>query len=103
MYWLQAFGAKLVLTPATKGMGGAVAKAEAIVAELGENAFMLQQFNNPDNPKVFERTPSPRPPLNAVWCISRFFLVLELGDNAFMLQQLDTPDNPKAASCYRLF
>lgn len=49
---LQAFGAKLVLTPATKGMGGSVAKAEAIVAEIGENAFMLQQFNNPDNPKV---------------------------------------------------
>lgn len=52
----QAFGARLVLTPATKGMGGAVAKAEAIVAEIGENAFMMQQFNNPDNPKVRART-----------------------------------------------
>ena len=58
---LQAFGAKLVLTPATKGMGGSVAKAEAIVAEIGENAFMLQQFNNPDNPKVGVSTP-PAPP-----------------------------------------
>ncbi|CAN0424518.1 unnamed protein product, partial [Discosporangium mesarthrocarpum] len=48
----QAFGAKLVLTPGSKGMGGAVKKAESIVSELGDNAFMLQQFNNPDNPKV---------------------------------------------------
>ena len=41
-----------MLTPASKGVGGALAKAEAIVAEIGENAFMLQQFVNPDNPKV---------------------------------------------------
>lgn len=49
---LKALGAKVVLTPAAKGMGGAVKKAEEIVASLGKNGYLLQQFNNPDNPKI---------------------------------------------------
>lgn len=49
---LKAFGAKLVLTPAAKGMGGAIAKAEDIVNTLDGRGFLLQQFNNPDNPKI---------------------------------------------------
>ena len=56
---LKALGAKLVLTPAAKGMGGAVKKAEQIVAELGDKAKLLQQFNNPDNPKIHRETTGP--------------------------------------------
>ena len=56
---LKALGAKLVLTPAPKGMGGAVKKAEMLVAELGSKGKMLQQFNNPDNPKIHRETTGP--------------------------------------------
>merc|ERR1719329_1511453 len=56
---LKALGAKLVLTPAPKGMGGAVKKAEMIVAELGAKGYLLQQFNNPDNPKIHRETTGP--------------------------------------------
>jgi len=56
---LKALGAKLVLTPAPKGMTGAVKKAEAIAAELGEKGKMLQQFDNPDNPKIHRETTGP--------------------------------------------
>ncbi len=55
---LRAMGAELVLTPASEGMKGAIAKAGAIVAE-DKNAWMPQQFENPANPAIHEKTTGP--------------------------------------------
>jgi len=52
---LKMLGAELVLTPGSKGMGGAIKKAEEIVAQI-PNAFMPQQFKNVANPQVHRET-----------------------------------------------
>lgn len=52
---LRAYGADLILTPGSEGMGGAIRKAEELVAS-DPRYFMPQQFTNPANPEIHRRT-----------------------------------------------
>ncbi|AKH69748.1 cysteine synthase A [Spongiibacter sp. IMCC21906] len=56
---LVALGAKLVLSDGAKGMNGAIAAAEALVAKDPAKYFMPQQFKNPANPAIHEQTTGP--------------------------------------------
>jgi len=51
---LLHLGAEIVLTPASEGMSGAIKRAESLAKE--RNGFVLQQFNNPDNPAIHRKT-----------------------------------------------
>ncbi|MCF7855549.1 MAG: cysteine synthase A [Candidatus Pacebacteria bacterium] len=56
---VQAFGANLELTPGEKGMPGAIERAEQLMVESPGKFFMPQQFNNPANPAIHEKTTGP--------------------------------------------
>ncbi len=53
---LRAYGSELVLTPGSKGMTGAITKAQEIVDSSPETYYMLQQFQNPANPEIHSKT-----------------------------------------------
>jgi cysteine synthase A len=56
---LAALGAKLILTPGAEGMKGAITRAEEIVASEPGRWFLPQQFKNPANPEIHEKTTGP--------------------------------------------
>jgi cysteine synthase A len=56
---LVAYGARLVLTEGARGMNGAIGRAEQLVASDPEKYVMLQQFKNPANPAIHEKTTGP--------------------------------------------
>src|SRR5689334_12947022 len=58
-HMLRALGCKVVLTEGPKGMKGAIARAEQIVAKLGARAWMPRQFDNPANPAIHYKTTGP--------------------------------------------
>lgn len=56
---LAAFGARLILTPGAEGMQGAIIRAEELAASDTRQYFLPQQFKNPANPAIHERTTGP--------------------------------------------
>lgn len=61
IFILKAYGAEVILTPASSGMSGAIKKAEELHKKI-ENSFMPQQFNNKANPDIHRRTTA-----NEIW------------------------------------
>ena len=56
---LAARGAKLILTPGAEGMKGAISRAEEMAAAEPDKYFLPQQFKNPANPEIHEKTTGP--------------------------------------------
>jgi cysteine synthase A len=58
-YMLRALGSKVVLTEGSKGMKGAIARAQEILQKLGPRGWMPRQFDNPANPAIHYKTTGP--------------------------------------------
>jgi cysteine synthase len=58
-HMLKALGCRIELTEGARGMKGAIARAEELLAELGDGAWMPRQFDNPANPHVHYQTTGP--------------------------------------------
>ncbi|PLX92084.1 MAG: cysteine synthase A [Desulfuromonas sp.] len=56
---LKAFGARLLLTPGSRGMAGAIAEAEGLAAKDPQRYLLLHQFKNPANPEIHVKTTGP--------------------------------------------
>ncbi|MBR2730758.1 MAG: cysteine synthase A [Clostridia bacterium] len=68
---LRAYGAELVLTPGAQGMSGAIAKAEALAAEI-PGSFIPGQFDNPANPQAHFDTTGPEIWADTDGCVDAF-------------------------------
>jgi len=56
---MKIFGADIILTPAEKGMKGAIDKTDELIANAPEKYFLAGQFDNPSNPNIHEATTGP--------------------------------------------
>ena len=75
---LRAYGAELVLTPGAQGMSGAIAKAEALAAEI-PGSFIPGQFDNPANPQAHFDTTGPEIWADTDGCVDAFVAGVGMG------------------------
>eukprot|EP00301_Raphidiophrys_heterophryoidea_P003571 c11606_g1_i1.p1 GENE.c11606_g1_i1~~c11606_g1_i1.p1 ORF type:complete len:252 (+),score=63.26 c11606_g1_i1:454-1209(+) len=95
---LLALGAEVVLTPKEEAMVGAVAKAEEILAKLGKNGYMLQQFSNPDNPRMHRDTTGPEIWRDSAGTIDAFVAGVGTGGTLSGVSQFLKSMNPNVLS-----
>src|SRR5262245_56356930 len=91
---LRILGAEVVLTPAAEGMKGAIAKATEIVS-TEKNAWMPQQFDNPANPAIHEKTTGPEIWEDSGHNIDAIVAGVGTGGTITGVARFIKPENPK--------